>query len=293
MVLVVGATGLLGFEVCQRLVARGLPVRALVRPTSDPARVDQIRSLGAELVVGDLKDPESLDAACRRATTVISTATAVGSHRPDDSIADTDEQGQMALVDAARAAGVGQFVYVSYSGAMEVPSPLHAAKRGVERHLRASGLTYTILRPSAFMEIWFSPMLGFDYARGAARIYGAGDRPVSWISLADVAQFAVDSVGNSAAMNAVIELGGPEALSPLDAVRTFEGVTRRRFEVQHVPETALTEQWQAATDPLQKSFAAIMLCLAHGDPIDMGRTLERFPRHLTTVRDYATRVATA
>ena len=287
MVLVVGATGLLGSEVCRRLIARGLPVRALVRPTADVARIDQLRALGATLVVGDLRDRESLDAACRGTTTVISTATSLIPHQEGDSIADADRDGQMELVDAARAAGVGQFIYISYSGNHAVPSPLYAAKRGVEQHLRESGVPYTILRPAPFMEIWFSPALGFDYGRGAAQIYGAGERPVSWISLADVAQFAVDCVGNPAAENAVIELGGPEAVSPLEAVRTFEEVTGRRFELQYVPEPALAAQWESAEDPTQKSFAALTLGVARGDAIDMRHTLETFPRRLTSVRDYA------
>jgi uncharacterized protein YbjT (DUF2867 family) len=63
-VLVVGATGLLGSEICEKLVAKGHKVRALVRPTSDPARIERLRSMGVELVAGDLKDPRSLEKAC-------------------------------------------------------------------------------------------------------------------------------------------------------------------------------------------------------------------------------------
>jgi len=73
-------------------------------------------------------------------------------------------------------------------------------------------------------------------------------------------------------------------------VRTFEEVTGRHFETQHVAETALQEQWRVAADPLQKSFAALMLGFAHGDTIDMRRTLEIFPLRLGTVREYAKRV---
>ena len=291
MILVVGATGLLGGEICRRLAARGLPIRALVRRTSDAARVDALRRLGAEVVTGDLKDRASIDAACRGADVVISTASTTLSRQPGDSIPRVDQEGQLRLVDAARAAHVEQFIYVSLSGNIDVDCPLHTAKRSVERHLRESGMTYTILRPSVFMEVWLSPALGFDYQSGSARIFGTGERPISWISLGDVAQFAVECVGNPAAANAVIELGGPEALPPLDVVRTFEDVAGRPFERQHVPADALEEQWRHAEDPLEKSFAALMLAFTRGDPIDMGRTLETFPLRLTTVREYATRVA--
>ena len=63
MLLVVGATGMLGSEVCRQLVAAKTPVRALVRRTSDPARIRELRALGIETFVGDLRDPVSLAAA--------------------------------------------------------------------------------------------------------------------------------------------------------------------------------------------------------------------------------------
>src|SRR5712692_50510 len=74
MNLVVGATGLLGGEICRQLRQAGKPVRALTRPTADPLKVEQLKRLGATLVQGDVKDRASLDAACRGATAVITTA---------------------------------------------------------------------------------------------------------------------------------------------------------------------------------------------------------------------------
>ena len=292
MILVIGATGMLGSEICRRLRERGESVRALARATSDAAKVQRLKNLGAEVVQGDLKDRASLDAACRGITTVISTASTTLSRQPDDSIGRVDQDGQLQLVDAARKAGVGQFIYVSYSRNLDVDCPLSTAKRSVERHLQASGMTYTILRPSFFVEIWLSPALGFDFSKGTARLFGSGQRPISWISLGDVAEFAVRCVGHAAARNAVIELGGPEALSPDEVVRTFERVTGRRFETEHVPEAALEAQWQTAADPLQKSFAALMLGCARGDSIDMRQTFKTFPLRALTVREYATRVTT-
>lgn len=290
MILVIGATGALGSEICRLLTERGDRVRALVRPSSDPARVARLRELGIETIVGDLKDPDTLAPACEGASVVVSTASTTSSRQPDDTIPRVDRDGQIAAVDAAREAGVGQFVYVSYSGNIDVDCPLHSAKREVEQHLRASGMDYTILRPSVFMEVWLSPALGFDARQGAARIFGAGDRPVSWISATDVARFAVDCVGEPAAMRQVIELGGPEALTPLEVVRTFEELGGRPIAREHVPTEALDAQWRRATDPLEKSFAALMLGISRGDPIDMSATLQAFPRRMTSVREYAERV---
>jgi NADH dehydrogenase len=293
MILVVGATGHLGTEICRRLVGRGLPVRGLVRPTSDPEAVAALRALGAELVEGDLRNPASLLAAILGVTNVVSTASATRTRQPGDSIETTDGEGQAALIEVARHADVRHFIYVSYSGQLGVDDPLTLAKRGNEARLRASGLSYTILRPSYFMEAWLSPALGFDYPNRRATIYGDGATPISWISLADVAEFAVQSLANPTARNAALELGGPEALSPTQVIRIFEQVGGKPFEVQHVPVAALEAQRAQAPDSLQQTFAALMLAYAKGDPIPMAETLTRFHVPLTSVRDYARRVLAA
>jgi NADH dehydrogenase len=287
MILVVGATGLLGGEICHQLSAAGHSVRALVRPTASESRVESLRVIGAELVTGDLKDRASLDAACADAQVVITTASTTLSRQPDDTIASVDQDGQLQLIDAAKASGVSRFVYISYSGNHAVECPLTTAKRSVEQALRDSSLTYTILRPSYFMEVWLSPALGFDVAKAQARVYGAGRAPISFISFKDVARFAVRCLTNPAARNATIELGGPEALSPLDVVRIFEASTGRTFDLQHVPEEVLEQQHAGARDPLERSFGALMLAYARGDVIDMSQTLDAFPLQLTSVREFA------
>ena len=287
MILVVGATGLLGGEICRQLTAAGHPVRALVRPTSDEGRVESLRILGAELVTGDLKDRASLDAACTGAEVVITTASTTLSRQPDDSIASVDQDGQLRLIDAAQASGVSRFIYISYSGNHEIECALTTAKRTVENALRESAMTYTILRPSYFMEVWLSAALGFDASNAQARIYGAGRAPISFISYKDVARFVTRCLTTPAARNATIELGGPEALSPLDVVQTFEQSTGRRFALEHVPDGVLELQHRSAQDPLEQSFSALMLAYARGDVVDMSQTLNAFPLQLTSIREFA------
>lgn len=286
MILVVGATGTLGGEICRLLTQRAQPVRALVRHTSNPDRVARLKSIGAEQVRGDLKDRRSLDAACRGASAVISTASSTVSRQEGDSIESVDREGQLGLIAAAAAAGVKRFILVSFPS-IEVDFPLQSAKRAVEERLRRSGMTYTILRPTFLTEVWLSPALGFDAPNATAQIYGGGQNQISWISFQDVAQFAVAALDNAQARNAVMDLGGPEALSPLDVVRLAEQVTQKRFAVQHVPEEALRAQYAGATDPLQQSFAALMLYYARGDVIEMRATLRAFPgQHLRSVRAF-------
>lgn len=287
MILVVGATGFLGAEICRRLTAQGESVRGMVRPTSDEATVRRLRALGVETVQADLRDPPSLDAACAGVSAVVSTATCTRSRQPGDSVEATDLGGQLALVDAAARAGVSRFVYVSYSGHLTQDSPLTRAKRTLEQRIRDSGMAFTILRPTYFMEVWLSPALGFDAMNGTATIYGDGTRPISFISLSDVATFAVAALRDPAAAGDLLELGGPEALTPLQVVRTFEEAGGKPLAVQHVPVEALAQQYDAASDSLAKSFAGLMLDYARGDAIPMDDVQRRLPCSLTSVRDFA------
>jgi len=291
MIFVAGATGFLGREICRRLIERGQSVRGLVRTTSDSQAVERLRALGVECVVGDVRDRASLDRACDGIQTVVSTVTTTRSRQPGDSIEATDEAGQSNLVDAARGAGVERFIYVSYSRQLADEGPLTHAKRAVEQRLIESGMTYVILRPSYFMEVWLSANVGFDYTTRQATIYGDGARKISFISLGDVAEFGARSAVASGGSE-TIELGGPEAVAPLTVVRIFEEIGAAPFVVQRVPEDALQAQFAAATDSLQKSFAGLMLDYARGDEIPMDDTLQRFPLTLTSVRDYARSVLT-
>ncbi|MCG3118981.1 MAG: hypothetical protein ALAOOOJD_01277 [bacterium] len=295
MILVVGATGFLGTETCRQLTAKGKPVKAMVRSTSDGAKVGKLKSFGVELVQGDLRDRASLQAACQGITAVISTASSMPfSYQPEENnIQTVDLEGLTNLISAAQAAGVSRFIYTSLSGHMDLDFPLRHAKRAVEQRLKDSGLAYTILHPSYFMEVWLTPAVGFDAANAKAQIYGTGKNPISWISFKDVARFAVESLDNLAAQNAVFELGGPEALSPIQVLQIFEEVGRKPFEVQHVPVEGIAAQQAAATDPMQQSFSGLMVCYAQGDAIDMQETLKAFPLKLASVRDYAGSVLAA
>lgn len=96
------------------------------------------------------------------------------------------------------------------------------AKRAVERALKSSGMAYTVIQASYFMEVWLTPALGFDAANGMVRLYGDGNQPISWISYKDVARAAAAAIIEGTGRNMVVELGGPQALSPHEVVRMFE-----------------------------------------------------------------------
>ncbi len=292
MILVAGATGMVGGEVCHLLRKEGTGVRALVRATSKPDKVEGLRALGCEVVTGDLRDAASLARACAGAEAVVSTVSAMpfSWDPPGNTVATVDLDGQRRLIDAAAAAGVHRFLLVTFSGQIDRPVPLRDAKRAAEQHLQASGLPYTILRPSFFSEVWLSPAVGFDAPGGRATIYGDGFNRISWISALDVARFVAAALGSITTAGQTLELGGPEALSPLEVIRIFEAIGGRHLQITHVPVAALESQLAAATDDMQRSFTALMLAYAAGDEIHMGATLRRFQMQLTPVDDVARRM---
>jgi len=286
MILVIGATGLLGMEICRALRQRAKEVRALVRSAASQ-KATQLASQGMELALGDLKDPESLANASRGVSAVISTASSTFSRQTGDSIETVDRLGQRNAVDAARSAQVSRFVFVSIPVEGKFPCPLVAAKREVEQHLIASGIPYTILHANYFMEVWLSPALGFDYPNHQATVYGSGRSPVSFVAYQDVAKFAVEAVDLAAAENRAVDVCGPEPVSQLEAVRIFERATGREFALEYVTEESLDEQRNKATDPMAQTFASLMLDYAAGSVADPAELLRIVPLQLTTVGDYA------
>ena len=291
MILVAGATGVLGSEIVRRLLARGEKVRAMVRATSKPDSVERLRKAGAEIVVADLKEPASLTTACKEVDGVISSVTTITTAQPGDSFEATDGEGTKALIDAARKARAKKFVFVSFDTDLMPDAPLTRAKRGAEGHLKKSGLDYTILHPSLFFETWLGPMLFADPAAGTAKVYGPGTQKLRYVAVADVAELAVQSLSAPQARNATIPFGGPDEISQRDAVGIFEKAFGKKFTVTQVPEEALEAQWKAAEDPFQKTFAALMLGVARGFDSGIKPPFEKFPMQMTSPREYVRSLA--
>jgi uncharacterized protein YbjT (DUF2867 family) len=288
-VLVVGSTGFLGMEICRQLVNSGKNVKALVRSTSDPEKIKALQRMGVETREGDLKNTVSIIKAMDGIDSVISTASSTLSRQEGDSIESVDENGQLNLVQAATDGGVNQFIFISIYP-MSQQFPLQTAKRNVEKKLMGSKLNYTILQSGFFMEVWLSPAVGFDFPKSNVTIYGEGKNKLCWISLSDVAAIAVASLDNEAARNSVFQVGGPEAMSPLEVVKIFENHIGNGFAIVYVPIAALQARKTAATESLDESFAALMLAYAEGDNIDMTEIRKVYPFRLTSVIDYVQRV---
>lgn len=231
MILVVGATGQLGGMIATSLLARSAPVRILVRPGSE---FRALLEAGAEPAVGDVKSRATLDTACDGVAVVITTANSA-LRGGADNVDTVDIEGNRHLIDAARNAGVGQFVFVSALGvSSDSPVPLFRAKALSEAYLRESGLPYTILAPDAFMDVWFPMVIGPALGGAPVTLVGTGIRKHSFIAAADVAAFATAAIGRAEALNRHVPLGGPDALSWREVIAAFERALSREIPILSV-----------------------------------------------------------
>jgi uncharacterized protein YbjT (DUF2867 family) len=286
MILVAGSTGALGTDIVSRLRQRGAEVRGLVRTTSAPEKVERLKQLGAETVVGDLKHRASLDAACKGVKTVISTVSIIGTAQPGDSFQATDSAGTKSLIDAAKAAGAEHFIFVSFDADHFPSTPLTDAKKHVENYLRSGVIDYTILQPPPFMDTWLGPMLFGDPFGGEVKIYGAGTGKVPYISRSDVAEVAVNAVFSPSARNQTIKFTGPELISQREVVEEFEEVAGKPVIVTEVPEQVLETQWKSAQNPFEKTFAGLMLGIAQLNENET-RSNQIVPKEMITVQQFA------
>jgi uncharacterized protein YbjT (DUF2867 family) len=235
VVLVVGSTGKLGRAIVRRLRMDGVVVRALVRPASDVA---VLRDSGAELVVGDLRNAESLRRACQGCDAVVTTASSLHTSTGFDPEW-TDRNGNLNLIEAARQENVGHVVFTSTIGADALDAPrVFRNKRLIEERLAASGLRHTILRPAGFMENLL-PLLLWARRTGIAVIPRPGTTKTSYIAIRDIAEMARLVVVSPPRPASVIKFGGPEDLSILDCVTMLQEALGRRLHVWRVPLTPL------------------------------------------------------
>ncbi|HUP20979.1 MAG TPA: SDR family oxidoreductase [Gemmatimonadota bacterium] len=229
MILVAGATGNLGGMVTRRLLEAGHPVRALVREHSDYHGLEEA---GAEIAFGDLRSPPALQKACAGMTKVLCTASASG--RSDESIEEVDGRGVTNLIDAAEAAGVERFVYVSAYGFDVIDAPIATAKRKNEARLKDSAMDWTILKPTAFMEAWIGWVVGAQLGEGPrVAIVGDGTEPMGFVASTDVADLCVAALERDEAANREIPLIA-EVATMGEVLEKVREVTGMDFEVEHL-----------------------------------------------------------
>lgn len=259
MILVTGATGTIGSELIQLLAKAGEPTRALCRSSE---KAEEIRRRGVEPVVGDLADTAGLEAAmdgCNRLFLL--------------SPPDLDQvKRERNVIDIARRAGIRRVVKVSAADANpNAPVPWARWHSEIDAHLRVSGVEWTILKPTAFMQNFLTwvPMI----SRG--RLYGtAGEGRAGWIDARDIAMVAADVLASEADGHgsATYFLTGPELFSMREATAVLSEVLGRKVRYINVPRLVLRARLRLSGQPgwfadgIAEQFADV---LAGGHSVDV------------------------
>lgn len=229
-ILIVGATGTLGRQVTRRALDEVNEVRCLVRSQKKAAF---LREWGAELVSADLCDPETLPAALKDIDAIIDTATA----RATDSLSikEVDWQGQVNLIQAAKAAGVKRFIYFSILDAEKYPHvPLMEIKRCVELFLAESGLDYTILRTTGFLQGLIGQYAIPILEKQAVWVMKETS-PIAYMDTQDVAKFAVRALHVPETVHRTFPVVGPRAWGAYEIIRLCERLSAQEAKVTQMP----------------------------------------------------------
>jgi uncharacterized protein YbjT (DUF2867 family) len=228
MIAVAGGTGRLGSRVVRRLAAAGLDVRVLTR---DPARAQHLSESAAEVVTCDVRDRANMQAALQGATVAVSAVHGFAGpgHVSPESV---DRDGNANLVDAAAEVGADVVMLSVVGTSADHPMELFRAKHAAEAHLRASGVRWTIVRATAFVELW---------AEILARpiMFGRGENPINFVSVEDVSVVVERAVIDAGLRGAVIEVGGPQNLTFNQLAALIQNVRGRPAKVGHVPRVFL------------------------------------------------------
>ena len=264
-ILIIGATGQLGTAVVRKLGqlnTYSYSLRIMIREDSS---YDHLKDLNPEIVFGDLKNKEEIYRAVEGCDIIIATANSAAPRKKEDSFQRVDINGYRDLIDAAKEAGVKQFIYISANpggGKYTRWVPLAQAKAATEAYLEKSGLTYTIFQPDNYMDVYlafmgtslparneaaalvhraFPFMQNFykgvkdDIEKGKIGIIGRGDVKRRYIAIENVADFVIASLENPKMYNQDFPIGGPQSLSPLEVKSIFEKVLGRKLKVKKTP----------------------------------------------------------
>ncbi|MEU8461575.1 SDR family oxidoreductase [Streptomyces sp. NPDC029003] len=214
-----GATGTTGTALLHSLRALDVPVRALTRTPHRPLpRTPRPHNRPVEVQYADASNPDSLLAAFKGADQLF-LAMANGPAQVEL---------ETRVIDIAAHSGIGHIVKIS-APAAEPDSPVAVSREhhAVEEHLRACGLTGTVLRPYAFMQniLRLAPAAAQGLILGAMR-----DARCNYIDCRDIGDVAAAALTRSHLAGGTYTLTGPEALSHPDLVARLTALTGRQIQ---------------------------------------------------------------
>lgn len=235
-VLVTGATGKQGGAVADALLAKGHVVRVLTRrPDSHAAAM--LRQRGAEISIGSFEDEASLRRAMEGQDSVFAVSTFL-----EAGVEAEVKQGR-ALVDAAKASGVGHFVYTSVGSADRGTGiPHFDSKLTVEQYLKEQGVPHTILAPVYFFENLFFPQVIEGLKNGVYAAPLPAGRKLAQIAVADIGAFGALAISRrDAFLGRRFDLAGDD-LSGEEQAAALSRVLGREVRYHEIPLAAIKAQ---------------------------------------------------
>lgn len=236
-ILVFGATGQQGGSVAAALLKAGWPVRALVRdPSSEKAQ--ELSKAGAEVVKGDLADEASLDAAMKGVHGVFSVQPS--SPDPRYGISDEDEvRYGNTIADLAVKNGVEHLVYTSVGAVTGEPTGMghFDSKLQIENHIRSLPITYTIVRPTSFMEILAMPGFGLD--QGCFSFFMKPDQKMQFLAVSDIGKYVAAIFADKAKFAGVIMSIASDSLTGKELEAAFSEAAGRAITYGRFPDEVL------------------------------------------------------
>lgn len=241
MILITGGTGFVGRALVRQLFDSGYPVRTLLRPSPRTPRLP--KGVPVEVAVVGLGDVRGLRAALRDVDTVIHLAGAEHEGR-NASLLGTDIQGTRNLAQAAKAAGVERFIYLSHIGADRASAyPVHKAKGIAEEHIRKSGVPYTIVRSSIIYgpEDHFTTNLAKLLRRAPVffPIPGDGQTRIQPLWVEDLVTCLLWAMENPETLNNTYEVGGSEYFTVQQTLEQIMNVIGKRRVLVSLPQPFL------------------------------------------------------
>lgn len=235
LVMVAGRTGRLGALVVTALAARGVDVRVMTR---DPQRATCLAGKHVQVVSGDVRDPRSTLDAVAGVDVVVSAVH--GFAGPGGvSPASVDRDGNAILICAARSAGAEVVLVSSVGAAPDSPLELFRMKHAAETALAASALPGTVVRPTAFLELWIDLLRRSGGRLNRPLVFGRGQNPINFVSVRDVAALVERVVTDRSTRGRTFEVGGPDNLTLDQLARMVAADRGAGTEPRHVPPTAL------------------------------------------------------
>lgn len=235
MILVVGGTGRLGTLVVRQLADKGEKVRVLTRNAD---RAAHLRSVGVDTAVGDLRDRTSVREAVAGVGTVLAAAHGFVGGR-GMSPATVDRDGNVHLFDAARAEGADVVLMSIVGAAADSAMELFRAKHAAEQALRASQVRSTVVRSTAFAEMWIELLRQTAARGGRPLVFGRGANPINFVSVGDVAALVGVVLADAGTRGEGFDIGGPENLTFNDLAERVQKADGRDGDPRHVPRAVM------------------------------------------------------